>query len=127
METIFTKIIKREIPASIIYEDEESIAFLDINPVSKGHALLITKEPYPWMIDVPDTLLANTFITAKKLMIKMKETLGCDYVQMSIVGKDVPHFHIHLMPRYFDDNLRGWPTLSYDSEEEKELIAEKLK
>jgi histidine triad (HIT) family protein len=126
-DTIFTKIIKREIPADIVYEDEESIAFLDINPVSKGHTLLISKDPHPWMTDLPDELVGKMFIKAKKLMLKMKETLGCDYVQVTIVGKDVPHFHIHLMPRYFDDSLPMWPTLKYESETEKSEYASKIK
>ena len=58
MKTIFEKIIDREIPADIIYEDDNSLAFLDINPVTKGHTLLISKDPYPWMTDVPDELVS---------------------------------------------------------------------
>ncbi len=126
-ETIFTKIIKREIPADIVYEDDESIAFLDINPVSKGHLLLITKDPHPWMTDIPDELVGKMFLKAKWMMIKMKEVIGCDYVQLTIVGKDVPHFHIHLMPRYFNDSLPMWTTLKYESDEEKTSYATKIK
>ncbi len=126
-ETIFTKIIKKEIPASIVYEDDESIAFLDINPVSKGHTLLITKDPHPWMTDIPDDLIGRTFIKAKKLMIVMKEAIGCYYVQLTITGTDVPHFHIHLIPRYFDDSLISWPKTEYESPEEKENYISKIK
>lgn len=126
-ETIFTKIIKREIPADIIYEDEESIAFLDIYPVSKGHTLLISKDPHPWMTDLPDGLVSSMFVKAKMMMNKIKGVIGCDYVQLSIVGKDVPHFHIHLIPRYFNDNLPMFPTIKYSSDEEKKEYASKIK
>lgn len=117
MDTIFSKIIRGEIPATKIYEDNEALAFLDINPVSKGHTLLIPKEPHVWMQDVPDELLANLFVKAKKLMIAIKKGLECDYVQISVVGKDVPHFHIHLIPRFFDDGLPNFPTVAYEENE----------
>ncbi len=126
-QTIFTKIIKREIPADIVYEDADSIAFLDINPVSKGHILLITKDPHPWMTDVPDERIGKIFIKAKNIMTNMKGALPCDYVQLSIVGKDVPHFHIHLIPRYLTDGLPMWPTTTYASPEEKSEYATKIK
>jgi histidine triad (HIT) family protein len=124
--TIFTKIINREIPASIVYEDDESIAFMDIHPVSKGHLLLISKEPYEWIQDVPDELLSKMFLKVKKLILSMKKGLGCDYVQVSVVGKDVPHFHIHLIPRHFNDGLKGWDTLSYE-DGEIEQLADKIR
>ncbi len=126
MDTIFSKIIRGEIPATKVYEDEESLAFLDIHPVTKGHTLLIPKEPHVWMQDVPDELLASLFIKTKKLMTAIKSGLECDYVQISVVGKDVPHFHIHLIPRYFDDGLPSFPTLSYD-ENEMDAIATQIK
>ena len=125
-KTIFQKIIDREIPADIVYEDDKVIAFMDVHPVSKGHLLLITKIPYPWMQDVPDETLGYTFVKAKVLMDGMKKALECDYVQLSVVGKDVPHFHIHLMPRFLNDSLHGWPTVQYE-ESEKGVYAEKIK
>lgn len=125
-KTVFQKIIDREIPATIVYEDDICIAFMDINPVSKGHLLLITKDPYPWMQDIPDDIVGYAFIKTKMLMKKIKEALGCDYVQISVVGKDVPHFHIHLMPRYLNDHLHGWPILKYE-EDEMVQYAEKIK
>jgi histidine triad (HIT) family protein len=125
-ETIFSKIIRREIPATIVYEDDEFIAFLDIAPVSKGHTLLIPKAEYPWIQDAPDALVGKLFITANKLIRAMKAGLSCDYVQLSVVGKDVPHVHVHLMPRYLDDSLRGWPTGTYTANESAEY-ADKIK
>lgn len=92
--------IKGEIPCSKVYEDDKFFGFLDIKPVSEGHMLLIPKEHYPWMQDVPDEIIKDIFVTAKKLMIDMKERLKCEYIKVSIIGKDVPHFHIHLIPQY---------------------------
>jgi histidine triad (HIT) family protein len=125
-ETIFTRIIKREIPATIVHEDEETIAILDISPVAKGHTLLITKEPHTHMQDVPDVLLGNTFIKAKKLMHAIKAATGCDLVQIVVEGKDVPHFHIHLIPRFNNDGFPGWPKTHY-AENEMQIIANKIK
>ena len=98
-DTVFTKIINRELPANIVFEDDESIAFLDIHPVTDGHLLLIPKEPYTWMYEVPDELLGKMFIKAKRIMKALIAGLGCDLVQLTVVGKDVPHFHIQLIPR----------------------------
>lgn len=125
-DTIFGKIIRREIPAEIVFEDEESLAFMDIQPVSKGHLLLVPKEEYVWMQDVPDGLLSKMFIKAKKLMIAMKSALACDYIQISVVGKDVPHFHIHLIPRFLNDELHGFRTINY-VENEMSDTAQKIK
>lgn len=122
---IFCKIITGNIPAQKVFEDEEVLAFLDIHPVTKGHLLLIPKLHIEWIQEVPDVLLASMFSKTKKLIHSMKESLLCDYVQISIVGKDVPHFHIHLIPRSFDDNLHGFPTLEYEGNE-VEVIQEKI-
>jgi len=126
-ETLFTKIIKREIPANIVYEDEKVIAFLDINPVTNGHTLLIPKEQHEWMSDVPDELLSYIYIKAKELMPKLKKAMDADFVVLSVVGVDVPHFHIHLIPRRHGDGLANfWPTTEYQ-EGEAEKIVEKIK
>ena len=77
------------------------------------------------MQNVPDELLGKMFVKAKKIMLAIKNGLGCDYVQISVVGKDVPHFHIHLIPRYFEDGLPGFPTLKY-KENEQEIFSEKI-
>ena len=124
---IFCKIAKKEIPSSIVYEDDKFFGFLDISPVVKGHVLLIPKEHHVWMHEVPDELLAESFLTTKKLMKAMRKGLGCDYVQITIIGKDVPHFHIHLIPRHFDDKLPQFVTTSYETEEEKEDATTKIK
>ncbi len=114
---IFCKIIHGEIPAHKVFDDEEVLAFLDIHPVAAGHILLIPKMHIPWIQEVPDVLLSSMMIKTKNLIQAMKKSLSCDYVQVSIVGKDVPHFHIHLIPRFFNDMLPGFPTKEYSAGE----------
>ena len=96
---IFCKIVTGAIPSNKEYEDELFLGFLDIQPVEKGHTLLIPKNHYEWMVDAPDEIVAQIFVTAKNLIQEMKEKFSCDYVEIKVIGKDVPHFHIHLIPR----------------------------
>jgi histidine triad (HIT) family protein len=124
MDCIFCKIVAGEIPAAKIYEDDKCLAFLDIKPVTFGHALLIPKEHYQFMTDTPDDLVAYLYVKAKELMPKIKEALKADYVSLSVVGIEVPHFHIHLIPRRHDDSLAGfWPTKEYGPGEMAETAA----
>lgn len=97
---IFCKIINKEIPTNFTYEDNNFVAFLDINPIKEGHTLLIPKEHHRWMQDTPDEIIQNIFVVAKKLMQKLIEDRKCEFVKVEIIGKDVPHFHIHLIPQY---------------------------
>ena len=102
-DTIFGKIIRKEIPATIVYEDEQFLAFLDINPVAKGHTLLIPKARYTWIYDAPDEVVGEIFVKAKEIINAMRKGLPCDYVQVGVVGNEVPHFHIHLIPRQLNE------------------------
>jgi histidine triad (HIT) family protein len=114
MDCLFCKIAASEIPAAKVYEDEKCLAFLDINPVTYGHTLLIPKEHFSSMTETPDDLLAYLFIKVKELMPKIKKAMNADYIAISVVGTEVPHLHIHLIPRRFDDGLAGfWPTKFY--------------
>jgi histidine triad (HIT) family protein len=121
-DCIFCKIVKKESPSDIVYEDKNFFAFLDIQPVSDGHILIVPKEHIVWMQDADDEMIAEIFKLSKKLMLAIKKGVGCDYVQLSIVGKDVPHFHIHLIPRYFGDNLPQFPTKKYKGGEASEVV-----
>jgi histidine triad (HIT) family protein len=125
-DTIFGKIIRGEIPASKVYEDEEFLAFLDINPVRKGHTLLMPKEQYQWVQDVPNELISKTFIKMKELIITIKKATMCDYVQVVIEGIQVPHFHIHLIPSMNGQENAKWTHLNYE-DGEAEVVAEKIK
>lgn len=124
---IFCRIINKEIPAEIVFEDSESVAFMDINPVNYGHLLLIPKKHFPYIADVPDDLLGRMFVKTKMLMGKLKDATNADYVINSVVGLDVPHFHIHIIPRYHNDGLaRFWPVRKY-SDDEMKKVAEKIR
>lgn len=124
---IFCSIVKGKIPAAKVYEDEQILAFLDINPVNHGHVLVIPKEHHEVMTETPDSVLADMFVKSKKLMGAVKEAMQADFVAVSVVGTDVPHFHIHLIPRHKGDGLAGfWPTKKY-GEKEMSAVAEKIR
>jgi len=118
---IFCKIAKGEIPCHKIFEDKNFLAFLDIQPVSHGHILIIPKKHIIWMQEADDKTISDIFKLTKKMMLALKNGLKCDFVQESVVGNEVPHFHIHLIPRYNGDHFRNFPTKEY-----KELEADKV-
>ena len=122
-DCIFCKIIAGEIPCAKVYEDDKVLAFLDINPVNKGHVLIIPKEHHQMMVDAPDELVAYIFTKAKELMKVIKKALNADFVVVSVVGIDVPHFHVHLVPRFKDDGLENWwPTKKYEENEMQDYV-----
>ena len=119
---IFCKIAKGEIPADKVYEDLDFLVFLDIHPVSDGHLLIIPKKHITWMQEASDETISNIFLLTKKMMLALKSVLPCDYVQESVVGNEVPHFHVHLIPRYNNDNFPNFPTREYKKSLTKEII-----
>ncbi len=98
METLFTKIVNREIPAHIIAENETCLAFLDILPLTKGHVLVILKQEIDYIFDIDDNLLAELMVFSKQVAIQVKKAFPCKKVGLSVVGLEVPHVHIHLIP-----------------------------
>ena len=98
MASIFTKIINGEIPCYKIFEDDKVFAFLDINPVSKGHTLLIPKVEEDYYFDLEEDLLAHLSIQSKRISKAIKEVTACGRVGVAVVGLEVPHAHIHLIP-----------------------------
>src|SRR5581483_3424727 len=98
MASIFTKIIEREIPAHILREDEDFLAFLDIRPIREGHTLVIPKAEVPDVFDLPDPLLAGILPFASPVARAIKEVTGAQRVGMAVIGLEVPHAHIHLVP-----------------------------
>jgi histidine triad (HIT) family protein len=102
-DCIFCKIASGEIPAEKTYEDADVMAFLDIHPKAPGHTLLIPKEHHQWFQDMPDELYAKVFLAAKKIASDIKAKNGADYVRLGIVGTDVPHVHLHLVPQKLSD------------------------
>ena len=98
METIFTKIIKGEIPSYKIAENEHFYAFLDINPLAEGHTLVVPKSQIDYVFDIEDKDLGEMMIFAKKIAIAIKKNIPCSRVGVAIIGLEVPHAHIHLVP-----------------------------
>ena len=97
-DSIFTKIIKGLIPAHKIYEDDRVLAFLDIHPVQPGHVLVIPKKQIEFVWDLPDEDYQAVMDTAKRLSLHMRDVLGTRYIGERIVGVDVPHAHVQLIP-----------------------------
>ena len=127
MATIFTKIINREIPAHIVAEDENYIAFLDIMPLAKGHVLVVPKIEVDYIFDLEDDVLAGLHVFAKKVAKAIDKTIRCTRVGVSVIGLEVPHVHVHLIPlRSMDDINFSRPKLRLSSEEMEE-IAETIK
>ncbi|MFA5095585.1 MAG: HIT domain-containing protein [Candidatus Paceibacterota bacterium] len=118
---IFCKISKGEIPCDKVYENKDFLAFLDIKPVSDGHLIIIPRKHIIWMQEADDELISEIFKLTKKMMLVLKNSLKCDYVQESVVGKEIPHFHIHLIPRHLGDNFRNFPTKEYKEGQAKEI------
>lgn len=98
MASIFSKIVTGEIPSYKIAENDEFYAFLDINPMTKGHTLVIPKEETDYIFDINDDVLGRMMIFAKKIAIAIKTTIPCIRVGVTIIGLEVPHAHIHLIP-----------------------------
>ena len=112
MSTIFSKIIAREIPAEIVYEDDEVLAFLDINPVNVGHTLVIPKEPSVDGIEASPESMAAVIKIGQKIARAQKEALGCTGVNFIMnngedASQEVFHTHLHVIPRYKDDGRFG--------------------
>ena len=98
MASIFTKIINREIPGYIIAEDERYIAFLDISPLVLGHTLVVPKKEVDFIFDLDDDTLAGLHVFAKKVAHAIKKAVPCRRVGVAVIGLEVPHTHVHLVP-----------------------------
>lgn len=98
MATIFSRIIAGEIPSYKIAEDENYYAFLDINPLTKGHTLVVPKKEIDYIFDLDDETLAGMMLFAKRVAAKIKQEITCSRVAMVVLGMEIPHAHIHLVP-----------------------------
>ena len=97
-ESIFTKIIKGEIPCYKIAEDDRFIAFLDVFPIKKGHTLVVPKAQIDYLFDLDDRLLSDFMLFTKKVAQKMEKAISCERIGVAVIGLEVPHAHIHLVP-----------------------------
>lgn len=98
MSSIFTKIIKGEIPSHKIAENEKFYAFLDIFPLAKGHTLVVPKKEIDYIFDIDDELLGEMLVFAKKVGKAIENVVPCERIGISVIGLEVPHAHIHLIP-----------------------------
>ena len=126
---IFCKIIKKEIPCEKVYEDEISLAFLDINPVNIGHTLIVPKKHFENIYDIDEDLVAYLAKIAKKISIALKK-MGASGTNITtnngeVAGQVVLHYHIHVIPRFEGDGLAPWPTRKH-KEGEMEETAKKI-
>jgi histidine triad (HIT) family protein len=125
--TIFSKIISREIAAHIIAEDKQFIAFLDIMPLAEGHTLVVPKKEIDRFFELPDSELASINLFAKKIAMAIKKTFQCNRVGICVIGLEVPHAHMHLVPLNASNDLNfSNPKLKLTSAELAE-IAERIK
>ena len=126
MATIFTRIINKEIPCYKVAEDENYLAFLDINPLQEGHTLVIPKKEINYIFDVGDELHAGLWNFAKKIGKAIEKVVPCQRIGITVIGLEVPHAHIHLIPLkgMYDMDFRR-PKLSFTPEEFNK-IAEKI-
>lgn len=130
-ECIFCEIVDKKIPAKVVYENNRILAFLDINPISKGHTLVIPKQHSSDIFDISEEDLKELIVTTKKIAEAMKKSLRADGINIIHASKEaaqqsVFHFHLHLVPRYKDDGMNAWPKSDY-KEKDFEKVGEDIK
>ena len=130
MASIFSKIVNGEIPAYKVAEDENYLAFLDIFPVAKGHTLVIPKKEVDYFFDLDDDLYAGLQAFAKKVAVGLKKAIPCQKVGVLVLGLEVPHVHIHLIPMQTEADILNFSKKLKLTPEEfqsiKELIAQNI-
>ncbi len=123
MATIFTKIINGEIPSYKVAEDDNFYAFLDINPLAKGHTLVVPKKEVDYMFDLDDETLAGLHIFAKKIAKAIEKAVPCKRIGTTVIGLEVPHAHLHLIPiKGINDMNFEKPKLKFTDEEFKQIL-----
>ncbi len=122
MATIFSKIVNGEIPCYKIAENDKFFAFLDINPVQKGHTLVIPKQEVDYIFDIDDNDIQEMMLFAKQVAVKIKQAIPCTKVGVAVIGLEVPHAHIHLVPMQNEGDLDFTrPKLQLQNEEFEEI------
>jgi histidine triad (HIT) family protein len=127
VSSIFSKIISREIPAHIVAEDDDCLAFLDILPLAKGHTLVVPKKEVDYLFDVDDALLQKMIVFSKRVAKAIEQAISCKRIGVAVIGLEVPHAHIHLIPlQSISDINFSRPKLKLD-DEEFQTIAENIR
>jgi histidine triad (HIT) family protein len=127
MPSIFTKIINREIPGHIVAEDEQHIAFLDINPLVMGHTLVVPKREVDYLFDLSDAETAALHVFAKKVAKAVEAAIPCVRIGVAVVGLEVPHVHVHLVPLNSMQDINFMKPKLNPSAEELSQTASKIK
>ena len=129
---IFCKIVEKQIPATILYEESDVLAFMDIGPIVKGHALVIPKMHCDPVTETPDEILAKLHLVAKRIAQAQMDGLSADGVNImqnngAAAGQEVPHIHVHVIPRFKDDGHHwNWNPKKYDDFDEMNDLAAKI-
>ena len=111
-DSVFSKIVRSEIPCYKVYEDELTMAFLDIHPVQPGHTLVISKQQVEFVWDLDDVTYQAVMATTRKVAQRLKEVMGTPFVGEEVVGVDVPHAHVHLIPFSTSQEFRRIPDMN---------------
>jgi histidine triad (HIT) family protein len=127
MASIFTRIVNREIPAHIVAEDERYIAFLDINPLTIGHTLVVPKKEVDYLFDLDDDTLAGMNVFSKKVAIAIKKAVPCLRIGVEVIGLEVPHAHVHLIPMNRTEDLNFMRAKLKPTKEELTEVAERIR
>lgn len=126
MSSIFSRIISREIPGYIVAEDEHFIAFLDINPLQLGHTLVVPKKEVDYIFDLDDQTISGIHLFAKKVALGMQKVIPCNRIGMAVIGLEVPHAHIHLVPMNTMEDINFALKKLKPSAEELKITADKI-
>jgi histidine triad (HIT) family protein len=127
MPSLFSKIINREIPAYIVAEDERFIAFLDINPLVLGHTLVVPKKEIDYIFDQDDDTLSGLLVFCKKVAAAIRKSIPCKRVGVAVIGLEVPHTHVHLVPMNTMDDLNFTRPKLSPAKDALQKTAEKIK
>jgi histidine triad (HIT) family protein len=129
---IFCKITRKEAPSSVIFEDDTIMVFLDIRPLNLGHTLVIPKEHYVDLFDIPETILSHLHIVSKKIALAVKKATGADDISIiqqngKAAGQDIFHFHVHVVPRFEGQKLPPFSELREVERTMLDAMAQKIK
>lgn len=127
MASIFTRIINREIPGQIVAEDDRFIAFLDIVPLVMGHTLVVPKKEIDYIFDLDDDTLAGLHVFAKKVAHAVKKAVPCKRIGVAVIGLEVPHVHVHLVPMNSMGDINFTKPKLNPSSEELAAVAEQIR
>lgn len=127
MASIFTRIINREIPGHIIAEDDKFIAFLDVMPLVHGHVLVVPKQEVDYIFDLDDATLSGLHVFAKKIAKAIKKAVPCKRIGIAVIGLEVPHTHVHLVPMNSVGDINFTQPKLKPSTEELTTVADKIR